>query len=206
MNALPVPLLRQVFKMAFSSRRYAHFQKIRSPSCASVLGPVSGVGLGNILKAFWDALGTTLAPRGRLWETLGSPRGHQGGPRGLFCAMLGTIGHLWCRLLAFRQAFWCCSTSPVPVRVRCGPLGGHLGSFVHAVLYRWFRWFCTGGFAKVGLCKWFRTDGFVQVVLYRWFRTGSFVFVQVVLHRWFCNDGFVQVVLRRVFCTSVLHR
>ena len=221
--------------MAFSSRRYAHFQKIRISGAGSVSSSI----LVSLLGSFWEVFGASWGalwhPWGDFVRTLVPPCGHYGDlvcTLASFWAPLGILGATASFFGSVFEGFCKCS----PVFVNCGLLGERIASFVQVVLYRWFgtdgfvhevfyERFSTGGFVQVVFCRWFCTVSFAKVVfvhmgLYMWCLTGGFAQVASYLYRWFCTGFFVKVVscswvcdecFVRVFCTGsfvlvVLHK
>ena len=89
-SALPVPMLRQVSKVAIPFDTGVDFEKISF----SKVGPSKNRSWGPFGSSFWrllgtllEPLGTLLAPCGALWEPLGS--------------IFGSVGRLVAHLSAF---------------------------------------------------------------------------------------------------------
>ena len=102
-DALPVPLLRQVPKTLKRLETSLKILKIRVPCFGTLFLKGLRSAFGSILAPFWSSFGSLLVPFGTLLLTLGS-----------LCAPLGTFSDLWdpswslvVPIGTLWECFWC---------------------------------------------------------------------------------------------------
>ena len=117
LNALPVPLLKQVFPEANRTAQACVLETFwgnQDLRCGFVFCTGLGVALGCLLGAFWRAFWVPWAHLGTLWGPFGLPLG----PLGAFSS---TFPYFWMPLVILEYLFGIC--------VSIGCLWGDLGSF-----------------------------------------------------------------------------